>query len=82
VLLPFAAGVAWLAARPTQPRAAVWAVVAANLLWVAESLLLPALGWVRPNGLGTAFLLAQALAVLGFALAEAACLRRLRAQAA
>ena len=76
VLLPYAAAVAWLGARPAPGRGAVRAVVALNLLWVVDSLLLLALRPVAPTGLGTAFVLLQALVVLGFALAQWAGLRR------
>lgn len=51
------------------------AVVALNLLWAADSLLSLALRPVSPTGLGTAFVLLQALVVLGFALAQWAGLR-------
>ncbi len=68
VLLPYAAFVAWAGTRDGGvPRNAVRAVVAVNLLWALDSALLLALGPVTPNGLGVAFVLAQALAVLGFA---------------
>jgi hypothetical protein len=77
VLLPYAAFVAWLGARRDGgvPRGAVRAVVAINLLWALDSVLLLALGPVAPNGLGTAFVLAQALVVLGFAAMQWAALR-------
>jgi hypothetical protein len=75
-LLPWAA---WLAAMRAPSRAALRAVVVVNLAWVADSLLLllfaKPLG-VAPTGLGVAFVLAQAAAVLGLALLQAAALRR------
>jgi hypothetical protein len=74
-LLAYAAVVAWLGTRDAPPRAAVLAVVVVNLLWAADSLLLLALGPAAPTGLGVAFVLAQALVVLGFAAAQAAGLR-------
>jgi hypothetical protein len=68
VLLPYAAFVAWLGTRNGGvPRVAVRAVVAINLLWALDSVLLLAAGPVAPNGLGIAFVLAQGLVVLGFA---------------
>lgn len=70
VLLLWTVGVGWLATRAEPPRAAVLAVVVVNLLWVADSVLLLAFGPVDPTALGTAFVLAQALAVLGFAAAQ------------
>ena len=76
VLLPYAAFVAWLGARGGgAPRNAVRAVVAINLLWALDSVLLLALGPVSPNGLGTAFVLAQAMVVLGFAAVQWTALR-------
>ena len=76
LLLPYAAFVAWIGARRGgAPRNAVRAVVAINLLWALDSVLLLALGPVAPNGLGTAFVLAQALVVLGFAALQWTALR-------
>jgi hypothetical protein len=79
VLLPYAAMVLWLARRPAPAAWAVWAVIGVNALWVADSLLLLASGWVAPTALGTAFVLAQALAVGGFAAAQGVGLARSRA---
>jgi len=67
VLLPFAAAVLWLATRATQPRGAVWTVVAINGAWAAASLLLLVSPWVAPTALGYAFVIAQALVVAVFA---------------
>jgi len=75
-LVPFAGLVALLARREQAPRAAVWAVVLYNALWALDSVLLLALGWVSPTLLGSAFVLAQALAVAVFALAQYAGLQR------
>ena len=76
VLLPYAAFVAWLGTRGAGPaRNAVRAVVVVNLLWALDSVLLLALGPVAPNGFGVAFVLAQALAVLGFAAMQWTALR-------
>lgn len=75
-LLPFAALVAWIATRAAVPRAAVWAVIAANALWTLDSLWLLASGWVAPTALGTAYVLAQAALVAGFAELEYLGLRR------
>jgi hypothetical protein len=84
-LLPWSAWIGWLAAGPAIPRAALRAVVAVNLVWVADSLLLlagaPWLG-LAPSGFGIAFVLAQAAAVLGVTLVQAAALRRAGAVAA
>ena len=76
VLLPYAAFVAWTGTRNGgAPRNAVRAVVAINLLWALDSVLLLAMGPVAPNGLGVAFVLAQALVVLGFAAMQWMALR-------
>lgn len=79
VLLPYAAAVAWLGSRSSLGAGAVWAVIAINALWVVESLLLLSLGWVRPNALGTAFVVAQAAAVAIFAELQFMALRQARA---
>lgn len=75
-LLPFAALVAWLALRARLSRAGVWAVIAVNVLWVVESVLLLVSGWVEPALLGTMFVLAQALVVAAFAELQFIGLRR------
>lgn len=76
VLLPYALAVAWLALRRAAPaRGAVWAVVAINAVWALDSVLLLVSGWVAPTALGVAFVLAQAAAVAGFAVLQAAGLR-------
>lgn len=75
-LFPFAAFVAYLATREELPRAAVWAVIVLNLLWVADSLLLLLAGWVTPNAAGYAFVVGQALAVAALAELEWLGLRR------
>ena len=76
VLLPYVAFVAWAGTRAAPPRWAVRAAIALNLLWTADSALLLALGLVSPTTLGVAFVLAQALVVLGFAVAQWTALRR------
>jgi hypothetical protein len=75
-LLPFAAVVAYLATGETLWRGAVWAVIALNALWVADSLLLLVTGWVSPTGLGYAFVLAQAATVALLAELEYVGLRK------
>jgi hypothetical protein len=76
VLLPYAALVAWAGRAAAPPHGAVWAIIVVNLLWVADSLLLLALPRLAPTGLGIGFVLAQALVVLGFGLAQWAALRQ------
>jgi hypothetical protein len=75
-LLPFAGLVLLLARRESPPRPAVLAVAFYNALWALDSLLLLALGTVSPTLLGSAFVVAQALVVGLFALAQYAGLRR------
>lgn len=75
-LLPFAGLVALLARRDGAPRGAVLAVVLYNALWALDSVVLLALDWVQPTLLGSAFVVAQALVVGLFALAQYAGLRR------
>ncbi|MGA9582639.1 MAG: hypothetical protein WBR13_11800 [Allosphingosinicella sp.] len=81
LLLPLAAFIAWLASRPTPPIPLVWLVVVGNLAWTAESFLLISMEGDRITAIGTAFVAAQAAAVLGMALLEYAGLRRMRAAA-
>lgn len=63
ILLPCAALLAWFASRETLPRWAVHLVVAANLLWIADSVAILLMGWFAPTSLGVTFVLGQALAV-------------------
>ena len=67
-LLPLAAFIGWLASRPNPPRPLVWIVILGNLGWTAESFV--TLGQSHATALGTAFVSAQAVAVLGLALLE------------
>lgn len=66
----------WLGRRERLLRGAAWAVIALNALWVAESALLLALGWLSPNALGTAFVIGQAVVVGALAEAQFIGLRR------
>lgn len=77
VLLAYAGLVAWLGTRRHPPRPAVWAVIVANAVWAADCVLLLLLGgWIEPTGLGTAFVLVQAVVVLLFAELQYVGLRR------
>ncbi len=78
LLLPLAALIGWLASRPAPPTTLVWLVIAGNVAWTAESVLLIETEAGRITALGTAFVAGQALAVLGLALLEYAGLRRLK----
>ncbi|HZS08146.1 MAG TPA: hypothetical protein VFD58_25150 [Blastocatellia bacterium] len=75
-LLPFAALLIWLATRASLPQPAVWVVIACNVSWTADSILLLLAGWVAPTALGKAFVVAQALAVLVMAELEYLGLRK------
>jgi len=79
VLLPLAAFIGWLATRPAPPRALVWVVILGNLGWTAESF--ATLAQADATALGTAFVTAQALAVLGLAMLEYIGLRKARVAA-
>ena len=67
VLLPFAAFVGYVASREMPARFAVWAIIGLNAIWVVDSVVLLFTGWVAPNALGYAFVLAQAGFVAVFA---------------
>ena len=82
VLLPFAAFVALVASRREPSRIAVWVIIALNAVWVIDSIVLLFTGWVAPNALGYAFVVAQAAAVLLFADLEYMGLKRSAAVAA
>lgn len=75
-LFPIAAFLALVALRPALQPIGGRLAIAGNAAWVAASLALLASGWGAPNGLGVAFVLAQALAVTGLTLLELAALRR------
>ena len=62
-LLPCAALLAWFASRIALPRLAIHAVIAVNLIWIADSIVILVAGWFQPSGLGIAFVLAQAATV-------------------
>lgn len=74
-LFPIAAFILALLARPAIPAALVWLLIAGNIAWTADSLLLLATPWVHPTALGTAFVIAQAAAVALIAAVEYAGLR-------
>jgi hypothetical protein len=76
ILLPFSALVLYSGARASISPRAVWIIVAANLLWVVDSILLLVTGWADPTTLGYLFTVGQALAVAVFAGLQYAGLRR------
>ncbi|MBP2471470.1 hypothetical protein JOF53_000342 [Crossiella equi] len=75
ILVVFAAFVAWLGLRATPSRTGTKEVVAVNVLWLLASVAVAVL--VPMNGLGLAFVLAQAGAVAVFAELQVVGLRRL-----
>ena len=80
-LLPTGAFILWLATRETVPALLVYLLIAANLLWVAESVALVG----RTSGItavGAAFVGIQAAAVAGLSLLEWIGIRRSSAVAA
>ncbi|MDE2577319.1 MAG: hypothetical protein KGL46_00800 [Hyphomicrobiales bacterium] len=75
-LLPYAAFVGWLGQRADLPRALVWFVVAGNILWTLESVILLFSGQVAPTTFGIAVVVIQAAAVALFAEMQALGLTR------
>lgn len=69
-LLPFAALVAWAGTRPLIRPGFVWTIVAVNSIWVLDSFLLLVWPGLSPSLLGQVFVVAQAVAVGGFAIAQ------------
>jgi hypothetical protein len=82
VLLPFAAFVGFVASRREPARIAVWVIIAMNVVWVVDSIVLLFTGWVAPSALGYAFVIAQAAVVLVLADFEYMGLKRSTAVAA
>src|SRR5688572_13831216 len=62
-LVVYAALVGFLGSRELMPKLAVCLVIGANALWAVDSIVLLFTGWVQPNALGQAFVVAQAIAV-------------------
>ncbi len=75
-LVAYAAAIGVVATRPTINRTAAWAAVILNLVWVVDSAALVVAGWLPLTTLGTAFVVAQAIAVLLFADLQFIGLRR------
>lgn len=69
-LLPFAAFLGYLASHREILPATLWAVVAVNLLWTLDSVLLLISGWVEPTAIGYGFVIFQAIGVAVFAALE------------
>ena len=75
-LIPVGLFMLWAATRATPPRPAVYLIVAGNMLWVLESLIVLR-GAEAITAWGTAFVLVQAAAVAGLAGLEWIGVRRL-----
>jgi hypothetical protein len=76
ILVPYVAGLVLLVRRSELPLVAIHAVIVCNVVWVAASILLLTGGLVAPSTLGTAFVIAQAVAVAFFAELQVIGLRR------
>lgn len=76
VLAPFAAFLGFLASRAQPWRPGVWIVIALNVVWVIDSIALLFTGWIEPNALGVAFVVAQAAVVGVLAVLEYVGVRR------
>src|SRR5262245_37643253 len=61
VLVPYVAFGVVVATRARIEPAAVWCIIACNVLWAVASLALLLSGQLAPTGLGIAFVLAQAI---------------------
>jgi hypothetical protein len=77
-LIAYAALVLRLTSRERMPRAGVVAVIAANALWVVDSLLALALDWFTPTAIGQVLIAVQAVLVAGLAALQYVGLRRAR----
>jgi hypothetical protein len=75
-LAAFAALVLRVATRPSIPRNAVVAIIDANIVWAAASVLLLALDTFTPTTVGQVWIALQAAAVAGFALLQSVGLRQ------
>ena len=75
-LLAFAAFVGRLAAQESPHRGAVIGVIAANVLWALDSVLLLAADWFSPTAAGQVVIALQAAGVAGLAALQYAGLRR------
>lgn len=75
-LLAYAAFVGYVGTRAAMSKGVIWAIIIANSVWTVESILILLGGWLSPRTLGTAFVIAQALVVAGFAQAQWIGLRK------
>lgn len=77
-LLTYAVAVWAVSRRRSISTSAVAAVIAANLLWVIDSVVVALVDWSTPTTVGTAWILLQAVVVGAFAALQGAGLRRRR----
>ncbi|GGQ05725.1 hypothetical protein [Streptosporangium pseudovulgare] len=75
-LAVFAADLLYLATRPALNRTVVIAVMVVNVAWVVASAEMLIAGWFPVSGLGTAFVIFQAVGVAGFTGLQFAGLRK------
>jgi len=75
-LLAFAAVVWITGSRREIPRAPVYAIVVANAVWAADSLVAAIAGWGDPTTAGTVWIVLQAIVVAAFAELQLTGLRR------
>jgi hypothetical protein len=81
VLVPWVLGLGVVVRRRHVPRIVMVDILAINFLWCAACLGLLASGAIAPNGLGIAFVVAQALVVALFGVLQAIGLREAAAAA-
>jgi len=72
----YGVGVFFLGTRATPDRRIVLLVIIGNLVWGLDSILTAELKWFPLTGSGVALVLAQGLAVIGFAVLQFAGLKR------
>lgn len=73
----FALCLGYVASRPIIPTNAAWGIIIFNAFWVVASVVLLFSGFINPNALGYAFVIAQALLVGGIAEAQYMGIRQL-----
>lgn len=76
LLVAIAVGVGVVGTRTSINRAAVWAIIVINTIWVFESFAILALAWIQPNILGTSFVVFQGLVVAALTVLEYRGLRQ------
>jgi hypothetical protein len=75
-LILFAIFLLFLATRQLSSRSPVWVAILLNVLWIADSFLILATGWVTPTQFGYVLVIAQALVVAVVAALEYVGLRK------